>query len=324
MKRRNFIRLMSGVAATWPFVVRAQQPTRLPIIGVLGDGTMVFMPWTAAFAEGLHELGWIDGRTVKIEYRWAEGQPERIAEIANEFVSQKVDVIVTYGLAVSTIMQVTTTIPIVFAIAVDPLGSGFVASLSQPGGNVTGLSLQATEIVSKRLEILRQIVPGLGRLATIFDGSYGASVRENDDVQAAARTFGLKATSYEITRTNDLDLAFDGLKGQTDALYVVENALIAANRTTIIMRALDAKLPTTFLTGEAARDGALMSYGADVPALFRRAAGYVDKILHGTKPGAIPVEQPAKFDLVINLKTAKALGLTIPDKLLALADEVIE
>jgi ABC-type uncharacterized transport system substrate-binding protein len=322
MKRRNFITLMCGVAATWPFVVRAQQPTKLPMIGVLGDRTTVFMPWTAAFAEGLHELGWIDGRTVKIEYRWAEGHPERVAEIANEFVSQKVDVIVTYGLAVQTIMQVTTTIPIVFAIAVDPLGSGFVASLSQPGGNVTGLSLQATEIVSKRLEILCQIVPGLGRLATIFDGSYGASVRENDDVEAAARTFRLKATSYEIKRADDIALAFDALKA--DALYVVENALIAANRMTIIMRALDAKLPTTFLTGEAARDRALMSYGGDVPALFRRAAGYVDKILHGTKPGAIPVEQPTKFDLVINLKTAKALGPTIPDKLLALADEVIE
>jgi putative tryptophan/tyrosine transport system substrate-binding protein len=324
MKRRKLITLLGSVVATWPLAVRAQQPTKLPIIGVLGDRTTVFMPWTAAFAEGLHELGWIDGRTVKIEYRWAEGHPERVAEIANEFVSQKVDVIVTYGLAVPTIMQATTTIPIVFAIAVDPLGSGFVASLSQPGGNVTGLSLQATEIVSKRLEILREIVPGLVRLATIFDGSYGASVRENDDVVAAAPTFGLKVTSHEIRRADDIVPAFDALQGQTDALYVVENAMLAANRMTIIMRAFDAKLPTTFLTGEAVRDGALMSYGADAPALFRRAAGYVDKILHGTKPGTIPVEEPTKFDLVINLKTAKALGLAIPDKLLALADEVIE
>jgi putative tryptophan/tyrosine transport system substrate-binding protein len=325
MRRREFITFLGGAAATtWPLTARAQQAGKLPTIGVLGDRASVFMPWTAAFAEGIREHGWVDGRTVTIEYRWAEGHPERVAEIANEFVRLKVDVIVTYGIAVPAIKRATDSIPIVFAIAVDPLGSGLVAKLSRPGGNVTGLSSQATEIVSKRLELLREIVPGLRRLATIFDVGYDASVRENGDVEALARTFGLDVASREIRRAEDVASAFDAFKGQADALYVVEDALIAANRISIITRALDAKLPMTFLTGDAVRDGALISYGPDVPALFRRAADYVDKILHGTKPGEIPVEQPTKFDLVINLKTAKALDLTIPPKLLALADEVIE
>jgi putative tryptophan/tyrosine transport system substrate-binding protein len=322
--RRQFISALGGATVTWPLAARAQQSAKRPIIGVLGDRAAVFRPWTAAFAEGLRELGWIDGRSVTIEYRWSEGQAERAAEIAAEFVSQKVDVIVTYGGAIPPIKQATTSIPIVFAIAVDPLGSGFVASLSQPGGNVTGLSMQATEIASKRLELLREIIPGLRRLATIFDGGYGASVRENADVDAAARTFGLDVASHEIRRAEDVPPTFDALKGQADALYVVENALIAANRLPIITQALNAKLPVTFLTGDAARDGALISYGPNIPALFRRAADYVDKILHGTKPAELPVEQPTKFDLVINLKTAKALGLTVPPSLLALADEVIE
>jgi putative tryptophan/tyrosine transport system substrate-binding protein len=220
--------------------------------------------------------------------------------------------------------QATTSIPIVFALAVDPLGIGLVANLSRPGGNVTGLSMQQAEIASKRLALLREIVPSLGRLAVMFDSGYPASVREMANVQATARTLGLEVTQHGIQRAEDIASVFDAVKGQTDALYVVENALTSANAYRIIPLALNAQLPTTFTSGIPVRAGALMSYGPNVPALFRRTADYVDKILRGAKPGELPVEQPTQFDLVINLKTASALGLTIPHNLLVLADAVIE
>jgi putative ABC transport system substrate-binding protein len=296
----------------------------MPTIGFLGDSATTWSPWTAVFAERLRELGWIEGRTVTIEYRWSEARTERIAEIAAEFVRQKIDVIVTYGAAVTTLKQATTSIPIVFAIAVDPVGIGLVASLSRPAGNVTGLSLQQTDTASKRLELLREVVPHLRRLAIMFDVRYPASMSELGEVQAVSRTFGLEVAPHEIRRGEDIRLVFEALKGQADALYVVENALISANRTEIIALALKARLPTTFLGGHMAKAGGLMSYGPNMPALFRRAADYVDKILKGAKPSDLPVEQPTKFDLVINLKTAKALGLNIPPGVLAIADEVIE
>jgi putative ABC transport system substrate-binding protein len=324
MRRREFLTLLSGAAVAYPLAARAQQAGKLPTIGFLVDSASANVPRTTAFVERLRELGWIEGRTVAIEYRWSEGRPERVAEIAAAYVQQKVDVIVTYGSAAVQLKRATASIPIVFAVGVDPIGSGLVASLSRPGGNVTGLSLQQSEIGGKRLELLRQLVPGLRRLAMIFDPGYPVTAREVSDVQVAARNLGLEVAPHGIQRAEDIAPVFDALKGQADALYVVENALIWVNGTRIAALALNTQLPTTFNSSDLVKAGGLMSYGADFPALFVRAADYVDKILRGTKPGDIPVEQPTKFDLVLNLKTAKALGLTVPDKLLALANEVIE
>jgi putative ABC transport system substrate-binding protein len=231
---------------------------------------------------------------------------------------------VTSGDAVATLKQATAVIPIVFAIAGDPVGSGFVESLARPGGNVTGMSLQQNGIASKRLELLRDVVPNLRRLAIIFDAGYPASVLEMGEVQAAARTLDLEVAPHEIRRAEDIAPVFDTLKSQADALYVVDDTLILVNRTPIITLALGAGLPTTFGNRDFVKAGGLMSYGANFPALFQRAAEYVDKILRGAKPSDLPVEQPTKFDFVINLKTAKTLGLTIPPTLLAIADEVIE
>ena len=256
--------------------------------------------------------------------RFSEGRSERVAEAAAEFVQQKADVIVTYGAAALTFKRVTASIPIVLAVANDPVGIGLVASLPRPGGNVTGLSLQATDAVGKRLELLREVVPGLRRLAILFDAGYPATALEMGNVQAGARSVGLEVVAHGIRRPEDIAPLFDALKGQADALYVVENTLTLTNSMSIVTLALSARLPTTYTGASSARAGGLMSYGPNFPALFRRAAEIVDKILHGTKPGDIPVEQPTKFDLVINLKTANALGLTIPHNLLVLADEVIE
>jgi putative ABC transport system substrate-binding protein len=303
---------------------RPQQASKVPTIGFIGTSASGYISWSAAFAERLKQLSWIEGRTVAIEYRWSEGRPERIAEIAAEFVQHKVDLIVAYGGAVTTLKQATAYIPIVFAPAIDPLGGGLVASLSHPGGNVTGLSLQATDAVGKRVELLRDVISKSGRLAILFDAGYAAAVQEMGEVQAAARTLGLAVVPQGIRRAEDITPAFDAFEGKADGLYLAADALIFTNGKTIATLALKTQLPTTCNNADTARAGALMSYGPNFPALFRRAAEIVDKILHGTKPGDIPVEQPTKFDLVINLKTANALGLTIPHNLLVLADEVIE
>jgi putative tryptophan/tyrosine transport system substrate-binding protein len=239
-------------------------------------------------------------------------------------VRQKLDVIVTYGGAVTILKKATTSIPIVFAIAVDPIGIGLVASLSRPGGNVTGLSLQAADAAGKRLELLRQIVPDLHRLAILFDANYPATVLEKERVEAVARNLGLTVLSRGIKRAEDIPPVLDALKGQADALYVVENSLVATNSSRIAALALDIKMPTTFTTADTARGDALMSYGVDIPTLYRRAADYVDRILRGAKPGELPVEQPTKFYFVLNLKTAKLLGIDIPSSMQLLADEVIE
>ena len=228
------------------------------------------------------------------------------------------------GAPVATLKQATSVIPIVFAIAGDPVGSGFVESLARPGGNITGMSLQQHDIASKRIELLRDVVPNLGRLAILFNAGYPASVFEAGEVQAAAHTLGLEVASHEIRRAEDIAPVFETLKSQADALYVVDDTLIIANRTSIITLALGARLPTIFGNRDYVQAGALMSYGPNYPALFRRAADFVDKILRGTKPADIPVEQPTIFGLVVNLTTAKALGLTIPPSFLSLADELVE
>jgi putative ABC transport system substrate-binding protein len=294
-------------------------------IGFLGTSTpSAWSQWTPAFVQRLREHGWIEGRTVAIEYRWAEGRDERYTEIAAEFVRLKVDVIVTGGGASLAVKQATSVTPIVFALAADPVGSGFVASLARPGGNVTGLSVQATDLGGKRLEILREALPGLRRLAIIANVGYPAAGLEMEEVQAAARPFGLEFATLEIRRTDAIASAFEALKGRAEALYVPADPLVNANRVRISTLALGARLPTMFGFREYVEAGGLISYGPNIPHLFRRAADYVDKILRGAKPADLPVEQPTKFDLVINLTTAKALGLDVPPTLLARADEVIE
>jgi putative ABC transport system substrate-binding protein len=324
VRRREFITLLGGAAAAWPIMARAQQVGKLPTVGFLGTDASLWSPFTAAFVTRLRELGWIDGRTIAIEYRWAEGRPERIAGIAAEFVRLKVDVIVSSGDPVAALKQTVPDIPIVFAIAVDPIGSGLVASLSRPGGYVTGLSLQQTDLAGKRLEFLREVVPHLRRLAILANVGYPDAVLEMAEVKAMAGTLGLEVVPLEIQRVEDIAPAFEALKAKADAMYVVVDALIAANRTRIITLALSARLPTIFNVRVFVQAGGLMSYGPNFPDLFRRAAELVDKILRGTKPGDIPIEQPTKFELALNLTTAKALGLTVPDTLLARADEVIE
>jgi putative ABC transport system substrate-binding protein len=272
----------------------------------------------------LRELGWIEGRTIAIEYRWSEGRTERYAEIAAEFVRLKVDVIVTVGSAVPIVRQATTVIPIVFAVGIDPVGSGLVASLAKPGGNVTGLSLQANDLAGKRLEFLREVIPRLRRLAIMFNVGNAQPVLEMRDTQAAARTLGLEVVPLEIRGAEDIAPAFQALKSEADAVYVAVDQLVVANRTRILTLALGARLPTVFSTRDFVKAGAFMSYGPNYSDLFRHSADYVDKILRGTKPGDIPVEQPTKFELVVNLTTAKALGMTIPESFLLRADEVVE
>ena len=322
MRRREFIALIA--AATWPLKPLAQASGKLPTIGFLGASASGFAPWAAAFAARLHELGWVEGRTIAIEYRWSEGRPERYAEIAAEFVRLKVDVILTVGSAVPIVKQSATAIPIVFAVAIDPVGSGLVASLAKPGGHVTGLSIQANELAGKRVELLREVMPQLRRLAIMFNAENTQPVLEMGETQAEARRLGLEITPLAIRRAEDIAGAFQNLKARTDALYVAVDQLMVANRDGILTFALNERLPTIFSERDFVKAGALMSYGPSYSELFRRSADYVDKILHGAKPSDMPVEQPTKFELVINLKTAQALGITIPPTLLGRADEVIE
>jgi len=323
VRRREFIWLLGGAAA-WPLAARGQQ-AKLPTIGFLGASTPLnWNPWTAAFVQRLRELGWIEGRTVAIEYRWAEGRNERYSEIATEFVRLKVDVILTVGAAVPAAKQVTSTIPIVFATATDPVGSGLVASLARPGGNVTGSSGQSVDVASKRVQILHELLPDLQRMAIIGNVNYAAAVREIGEVQAVAAKLGLNADVLEIRHARDVVPAFETLKSGTQALYVCPDALVNANHARINTLALGSRLATMHGVRDYIGAGGLMSYGASPTDLFRRAGDLVDKILKGAKPADLPVEQPTKFELVINLTTAKALRLTIPEAFLLRADEVIE
>jgi putative ABC transport system substrate-binding protein len=307
-------------------VARAQQPAAMPTIGFLGAATpAVASPWLATFVQRLRELGWVEGRNVAIEVRWAEGRGERAAEIAAEFVRLKVDLIATWATGPALVVKsATSTIPIVFALATDPIGSGLVASLARPGGNATGLSVQNIDLAGKRLELLREVVPDLRRLAIMANVGVPDTAAEMREVQAIARTLGLDVATLEIRRADDIAPAFEAVKPGTEALFVVGDPLTFTNRIHINTLAQGARLPTTYAIREFVAAGGLMSYGTNFPDLFRRAANFADKILRGTKAADIPVEQPTKFDLAINLKTAKALGLEIPPMLLARADEVIE
>jgi putative tryptophan/tyrosine transport system substrate-binding protein len=325
MTRREFIALLGGTVVAWPLAARAQ-PSKTPTVGFLGASTPAAAgQWIAAFAQRLRDLGWIEGRTIAIEYRWADGRNDRMAEIAAEFVRTKVNVIVAQGTpAALAAKNATASLPIVFALPGDPIGSGLVASLARPGGNVTGLSSQTAELGGKRLDLLREIVPGLRRLAIMANVSNAAGVVDTHEVQAAARAVGVDVASFEIRRTEDIAPAFATFKGTVDALYVPPDALLNTNRIRINTLALVERLPTMYGARENVEAAGLISYGPSFTDLFRRAGDYVDKILRGTKPADLPVEQPTKFELVVNLITAMALGLEVPATLLSRADEVIE
>jgi putative tryptophan/tyrosine transport system substrate-binding protein len=324
VNRREIIAGLAGVAA-WPLAGRAQPAQRLPIIGFLSTTTpSATGSWITALEQRLRELGWIKGRTIAIEYRWAEGHPDRYPEFAAEFVRLKVDVIVTTVPAVPALKQATSVIPIVFALATDPVGGGLVASLARPGGNVTGLSMQATDLAGKRVELLHDIIPRLKRLAVLGNVTIPQVVLEMREIEAASPKLNLQIVPLEIHRAEDIAPAFEALKDRAEALYVCADPLSVIHRVQISALALEARLPTMYGVREGVEVGGLMSYGTSFSDQFRHSADLVDKILRGTKPGDIPVEQPTKFDLIINLKTAMALGLTIPETLLATADEIIQ
>jgi putative ABC transport system substrate-binding protein len=288
VRRREFITLLGGAACAWPLAARAQQASKLPTIGLFSPNTLsAASPWTAAFVRRLGELGWIEGRTVTIEYRWGDGRTDRIAEFLTELVQLRPDVIVTHGQPnIVAAKQVTSVIPIVFALATDPIGSGLVASLARPGSNATGLSIQGADLVGKRLELVREVVPGLRRLGIM------GNLRnpEMDEAQAAARMLGLAVTTLDIQRSEQITPAFETLKGATDALYVCAEPLVNSNRARMSILALGARLPTMHGFREAVEAGALMSYGPNFADLFRRAADYVDKVRR-TRPSD-SVEQP--------------------------------
>jgi putative ABC transport system substrate-binding protein len=324
--RREFISALGGTVVAWPLAAHAQQTAKLSTVGFLGASTpLIESQRIAAFVQQLRELGWTEDRNIAIEYRWPEGRSDRAAEIVAEFVRLKVDVIVTVGTpAALAAKKATSVLPVVFTIVSDPVGSALVASLARPGGNVTGLSLQQSDIAGKRLEVLREVVPGLRRLAMLANVGNPANVLEIGEVQAAARTLGLDVATLEIRQAEDIAPAFAALKGRAEALYVTGDPLLNAKRVRINTFVLTARLPTVYSSREYVEAGGLLSYGPNFPDVYRRAAVYVDKILRGTKPADIPVEQPTNFELVINATTAKALGLDIPPSVLSRADEVIE
>jgi putative ABC transport system substrate-binding protein len=325
MRRREFITLLVGAAAAWPLAVRAQQSGKLRAIGVLSAGSMTTAIF-AAFHDGLRELGWIEGKNAVIERRFADNRIEQLSDLAVELVRLNVDVIVGFGtLAPLAAKQATTTIPIVMAAAGDPVGSGLVASLARPGGNVTGMSLMAPDLGGKRLELLRELVPRLSRVAVLWNlaNPYPALVFK--ETQDAGQTLGIEVQSLEVRGPNDFDGVFEAARRQKpDALITVEDPLTVNYRSLIADFAAEQHLPALHGLREFVLAGGLMSYGTNLADVFRRAAGYVDKVLKGSTPANLPVQQPTKFELVINLKAANALGLEVPPTLLARADEVIE
>jgi putative ABC transport system substrate-binding protein len=329
LRRRQFIALLGAAAVTpviSPRAAYAERPSKLPTIGFLGATTpSVWSPFVAAFLQRLRDLGWVDGRNIAIEYRWAEGRESRYDEFAAEFVRLKVGVIVTAGTgAVIAVKKATSTIPIVFAAAGDPVGTGLVASLPRPGGNLTGLSNEQTDLAGYRLSLLREIVPGLRRVALMGNVDTPNVTLEMQAAQDAAPKLDLEVFRLGIKKADDIVPAIEGLKDRADALYVCTDPLITTQRIRINTLALSAKLPTVYAFREYVQTGGLMSYGPNFPDLFRRAGDFVDKILRGAKPADIPVEQPTKFDLIVNLTSSKALGLNIPETFLARANEIIE
>jgi len=325
MDRRALLASTIGLLAA-PLGVHAQQKTTRPTIGFLGSSTPSGMQgWVATFVDRLHELGWTDGQNVTIAYRYAEGRTERAAEAITEFVRLPVTLIVTGSTApVLVAKQATSVIPIVFVGAADPVGNGLVASLAHPGGNVTGISIQQSDTTGKRLELLRELAPDLRRVAAIAHVASAGAMSELHELHALAPMRGFQVSAREIRGLEDIAPAIEAFTGQVDALYVVTDPLFYANRQQILSMALEARLLTLCNYREYTEAGCLLSYGPHQPDLMRRAAALVDKILRGTPPSDIPVEQPTRFDLVINLRTAQALGLTIPPLLRFQANQVIQ
>jgi putative tryptophan/tyrosine transport system substrate-binding protein len=323
--RRTFLAGTGAVLLAAPLVAQAQ-PARLPRIGFLAAGSPSdprIQRFLQAFQQGLRELGYVDGQNISIEYRWAEGKYDRLPSLAAELVSLKVSVIVA---AASPVIQVakhaTQTVPIVMVAAGDPVGAGFVASLARPGGNITGMSTMAAELVGKQLELLKEVVPKVSRVALLGTADFAVVVRHAPD---AARALGISLQPLEVRDPSEIDQAFAAMtREQAGGLIVLAGTMTMDNRTRIADHAARRHLPTVSWQREYAEAGGLLAYGPNIADSFRRAATYVDKILKGAKPGDLPVEQPTKFELVINLKTAKTLGLTIPQSLLGRADEIIQ
>ena len=327
MNRRAFNTLLGGAAAAWPLAARAQQAGKVHRIGVLETiSTTLNVANFYALREGLRQLGYAEGQNLVIEYRSADGRDDRFPGLARELLALKVDVIVTRGTpAAKAVKNATSTVPVVMMASGDPVGVGLVTSLARPGGNITGLSAIVGELAPKRLELIREIVPGLARIAVLANTSNDAVRRDWARIETAARSLGVRSQLLDLRESDALGPTFDDASARrADALVVVIDAITQANQQRIVDLAMKHRLPAIYSSREFVDAGGLISYGVSYPDLYRRAATYVDKILKGTKPADLPVVQPTKFELVINLKTAKALGLTIPDKLLALADEVIE
>ncbi|MEA2882280.1 MAG: hypothetical protein QOH32_1536 [Bradyrhizobium sp.] len=325
MKRREFIGLIGGAAADLTLPAKAQQG-KIPVIGLLSSSTAAAeRPRRAAFVQRLGELGWPEGRGIMIEDRAAGGIAARAGEIAQEFVRLGVDVMVMAGDAqVLAAKRAAPEFAIVFAAAGDPVGNGLVASLPRPGGKVTGLSVQLTDTAGKRVQLLHEIVPALRRLALIGNGANPVVALELDAAQRAAATLGLEAIRSEFRRGEDIPPIIEALRGRADGVYVCVDPLMIANRVTINSLALAGRLPVVHSYRDNLEGGGLVSYGPDLLDLYRRMAGIVDKILRGTRPADIPVEQPTRFELAVDLRAAKATGLTMPPALLSRADEVIE
>jgi putative tryptophan/tyrosine transport system substrate-binding protein len=326
MQRREFISLLGGVAAAWPFAARAQLPGKVYRIGFLWDSPNAFLDALEAFRQGLRDLGYVEGWNIVIEYRWAEGKPERMRELAEELVRLKVDVIMApSSIYTAAAKRATSTIPIIFMSHADPLGSGHVASLARPGGNITGLSLMMTETNVKGLELLKEAVPGISRVAVIFDPatpSHGPGLKA---VKAAGPALGLRVQSVPVRSATEYDSAFTAIvRERGDAVLVLSTPLFIAGAKRLAELCLAHKLPSLFGPKHHVQEGGLMSYSPDRADLWRRGAIYVDKILRGTDPADLPVQQPTKFELAINQKTAKSIGLAIPPAFLLRADEVIE
>jgi putative ABC transport system substrate-binding protein len=313
--------------ALWPLVARAQQPTNKVSIGFLSVNTRPAMrDRIEAFQQGLRELGYVDGQNILIEYRFAEGNPDRLRALASELVSAKVSVIVTEGTTSTRFAKESTSaIPIVMAQDPDPVGTGFVASLARPGGNITGLSNLRSDLGGKRLEILRDTIPGLTRVAVIGTSTTPGNAQALADVERAATTLALRLQILEVSRPQDIETAFQAAtNGHADAVLVLASPYLLSNRTRLADVAAKSRIPTMYYTSDYVRDGGLMSYGVSVTDLFRRLGTYVDRIVKGTRPGDLPVELPTKFEFIINLRAAKAIGLTIPRNVFDLADDVIE
>jgi putative ABC transport system substrate-binding protein len=327
IRRREFISLLGGAAAAWPLAVRAQRPA-MPVIGYLSSTSSgPYAPFVAAFQEGLKETGFVAGQNVTIEYRWAEGQFDRLPELAAELVRRQVVIIAVGGGGVTALAakDATPTIPIVFAFGSDPVKLGLVASLNRPGGNITGVSYLAVELGPKRLELLREILPKAAAIGFLMNPGSPNTTFDLPDMEAAARTLGQQLIIANASNDLEIGIAFEALMQQrADALVIQADPFLFSRRTHLAALALRDKIPTIYIERDFAADGGLLSYGTDFVDANRQAGIYAGRILKGEKPADLPVLQPTRFQLVINLKTAKALGLTIPPGVLARADEVIE